>query len=84
MSDEKVYNDWDMEISKWRGYVVRALEDITKEQEETNQRINIMNDKLDKMDSRLTGLQVKIAGIGGVSGLIVSIIMILLSKAVGA
>jgi hypothetical protein len=93
MADDQngVFKD---KITEWRGYTLRALEDISKELTETkegvkacNIKIDVVNTeinkKLDKLDDRLTGLYIKVAAIGGTMGLIVSLIGILVSHGLG-
>jgi hypothetical protein len=67
-------------ITEWRGYTLRALEDISRELAETKGEIKQCNDKIDKLNSRLTGVQIKVAAIGGTSGLIVSILLYVLGR----
>ena len=49
---EKEFNEWDMKLSEWRGYVVRALEDSNKELIEIKENLKVMeetNVKIDKI-----------------------------------
>ena len=70
-------------ITEWRGYTLRALEDISRELAETKSEIKLCNEKIDKLDSRLTGAQIKLATLSGTVALIVSLVTILLSKGLG-
>ncbi len=60
---------------EWRGYVVRALEDIDRD-------IKSLNDKVDGLDEKLSNTNVRVAGIGAVVSIIVSIIMWAVKQAV--
>lgn len=80
MTEEKTFDDWDMEMSKWRGYVVRALEDSNTELKEIKSMIKGCDDKIEKFNSRLNMLEIKVAGIGAVSGIVASIILWLITK----
>jgi len=80
MSEPKTFDDWDMEMSKWRGYVVRALEDGNVELKEVKESINLLNEKIDKLNNRLTGIQIKVAGISATSGIIASIVLWLITN----
>lgn len=66
--------------TEWRGYTLRALEDINKELAELKEEIRTTNTKLDSLSNSLNLLQVKVAGIGAVSGIIASIILWLITK----
>ncbi len=82
MIEEKAFDDWDMEMSKWRGYVVRALEDSNTELKEIKEAIRCCDDKIDKFNDRLTLLQVKMATISGTVAVIVTLVTMLLSKVI--
>lgn len=66
--------------TEWRGYTLRALEDINKELSEVKLEIQICNNKIDELNSRITGIQVKVAGIGAVSGILASIVLWVITK----
>ena len=67
MADKTDYDEWDMKVSEWRGYTLKALEDMNKE-------FGIMQTKLEEIDDKLTGMRIKVAAIGGTTGLIVTIV----------
>jgi len=73
MADRTDFNDWDMKVSEWRGYTLKALEDMNKE-------LGAMQQKLDKIDEKLTGMRIKVAAIGGTTGLIVALVTSLVLK----
>ena len=77
---EKSFDDWDMEMSKWRGYVVRALEDGNTELKEIKSSIKCLEEKIDKVNSRITNIEVKVAGIGAISGILASIVLWVITK----
>lgn len=66
-------NDFKFKITEWRGYVVRALEDIDKNTVETKERLN-------RIEKRLNHLQFKMAGIGGAVAVIISVLFRVLLK----
>ena len=73
------YNEYDLKLSEWRGYVVRALEDINKELQEIKCDQKFIDEKIDGVNSKLTGMQLKVAAIGGTTGLIVSLLLFVLT-----
>ena len=60
---------------EWRGYVVRALEDIDRD-------IKGLSDKVDKIDERLSATNVRVAAIGATVSVIVSLIMWAVKQAI--
>ena len=60
---------------EWRGYVVRALEDIDRD-------IKGLSEKVDKIDERLSQTNVRVAAIGATVSVIVSIIMWAVKQAI--
>ena len=66
-------NNFKFKIAEWRGYVVRALEDIDKHTIETNKR-------LDRIEKRLNHVQLKMAGVGGSVAIIISVLLRFLLK----
>ena len=80
MSQNDQYDEYDMKMSEWRGYVVRALEDTNKELKEIKDNLSNCEDKIDHLNSRLTNIQVKVATIGGTSGVITSIVLWLITR----
>lgn len=61
-------NGWKIKQAEWRGYVAKSLED----QDEKMERIE---KKVDKLDERMIGLQLKMAGIGAVSAVLITLIL---------
>jgi len=72
--ESKNFDDWDMKQAEWRGYVVRALEDTNSELKGIKESIQSCEDKIDSFNDRLTGIQIKVAAIGGTTGLIISLL----------
>lgn len=71
-------------VAEWRGYVVRALEDIDREIKELKQAISDLDDKQDVNISRIynkinnlgtsvTNLKVKIGGMSATIAIILSL-----------
>ena len=71
----KGYTSQDIRVAEWRGGVTEALTSLKDGQD----KIEI---KIDKLSSRLTAVRVKVAAIGGVSGLIVSAIAYIILKTI--
>ena len=65
---------------EWRGYTLRALEDISKELNEVKEELKSCNIKLDGLNNKITGIQIKVAAIGGTSGIITSIVLFVLTR----
>lgn len=80
MITEKTFDEYDLKLSEWRGYVVRALEDINREQVNTLKKIQCVELKIDAINDKITNLKVKVAGIGAGSGLVVSLVLWLITK----
>ena len=79
---EHSFDEYDMKLSEWRGYVVRALEDINKEQALTNQKIDALDCKIDKFNHRVTNIEIKVAGVSGLTGFIVTLITLIITGAI--
>ena len=71
----KGYTSQDIKIAEWRGGVTEALTTLKDGQD----KIEV---KVDKINSRLTAVRVKVAAIGGASGLIMSAIAYIILKTV--
>jgi len=69
---DKDFSDYDIKLAEWRGSTVQTLIDMNEELKE-------LNIKVGKIDEMLTNMRIKIAGIGAVSGLIVSIVMYIIT-----
>jgi len=69
----KRYTKRDLENERWRGKVTESLTNITTTLTETNKKMGCL-------DKRLSGLQIKVAGIGASAALIVSILIAFLTK----
>lgn len=77
--------DFKMKIAEWRGYVLRALEDIDKElveqsntlstfKEEVNGRFDKVDAKIEQVDDKVNDLFIKVAALGGTAGVITGLI----------
>ena len=67
------YTRYNLESERWRGTVSQSLVDITKTVTETNRRLS-------HFDRRLNKLQIKVAGIGAVAALVVSVLVAFFAK----
>jgi len=63
------FERWE-KISEWRGYTIKAIENLTEEIKELKQELKVTNNKLDIIDNRLTTQTIKVGVIGGTMGLI--------------
>lgn len=74
--------EFKMTTAKFQGYVTRALEDNDTSHEEIKDTMKDIGEKIDKVHSRITRVQVKVAIFGGAAGLIVSLVFFLLKLAI--
>jgi hypothetical protein len=77
---------WDMKQAEWRGYVVRALEDINKDmidlktsikESDTRleKRIDALNARCDCLDKKINSVQIKMAGIASLSAVLITLVL---------
>lgn len=59
--------------AEWRGYMLKAVEDIDKE-------LTTLRTKVEKIDDNVNSLYAKVAGIGATISLITTIVFNLLNK----
>jgi len=71
----KGYTSQDIKIAEWRGGVTEALTTLKDGQDK-------IEEKVDKLNSRLTAVRVRVAAIGGASGLVVSAIAYIILKTI--
>lgn len=71
----KDFDEYDMKLAEWRGYVVRALEDSNTELKEIKENQKNIEAKIDKVNNRLTGVQIKVSALGATVAIIVSLIL---------
>lgn len=78
-------NGFKYSMTEWRGYVVRALEDVDKSIKiisDQQKEISIKIDELkDKFNNEMTNTRIKVATLGGASGVITALITLLISIA---
>jgi len=79
---EHPYNEYDIKLAEWRGSTVRALTDINDEMKDMHVDIKELDIKVDRINENLTNLRIKVAAIGGASGLIGSLILWLITRVV--
>jgi len=72
-------NDFRMKMTEWRGYVIRALEDLDQEMKEVKKSQIALGKKIDKINSKLTGLLIKTAAMSGTIGAIAGFLTAFLS-----
>jgi len=61
-------NNFTIKTAEWRGYTLKALEDIDKDLVEIKGEIKTIN-------SRVTNMEIKMASIGGIVSLLVTILV---------
>ena len=66
-------NEVELGTAEWKGYVKRALESI-------DIQLKSVDTKLDILESCVNGMKIKVAAIGGTVSLIVTIVILLLTK----
>jgi len=71
----KGYTSQDIKVAEWRGGVTEALATLKDGQDK-------IEEKVDKLNSRLTAVRVRVAAIGGASGLVVSAIAYIILKTI--
>jgi predicted sulfurtransferase len=74
------YDEWDMKIAEWRGHVLASMEGLNKEISQLREDIKENTEVTNKLNSRLTGIEIKVATIGGVSGIITSLVLWILTR----
>lgn len=57
-----------MKEAEWRGYMLKTVEDIDEE-------LTTLRQKVDRIDANVNSLYAKVAGIGAIVSLVVSMIM---------
>lgn len=68
------FDNWDMKQAEWRGYTLRALEDMNTEIKGLKKQFNRMEEKIDKVNRRLTNTQVKLATLAGTVSILVTLL----------
>lgn len=71
-NSEKSFRD---KMNEWRGYVLRALEDIDTD-------LKVLYRKYEAVDKRINNLYLKVAGLGAVVGILSSLIFGLAKDAI--
>jgi len=77
------FDKWDLKQAEWRGYALRALEDMNSEMRDIKKDICRVEEKLDKVNQRLTNTQVKLATLSGIVSLIMTIVVSVVINGVG-
>ena len=67
--------DFKMKTTEFRGYTLKALEEIGKDISELKEDVKALNSRIEKISNRLVALQTKVAGIGAVAGIVVSLVI---------
>jgi len=72
-TDDDFIREFMMKNSEWRGYTVKAIEDLDKEQDTLRTDVKVLQ-------KELTKIFIKLAGLSATIGIITSIIMHLMFK----
>ena len=72
------FDEWDMKMSEWRGYTLKALEDINDEMKILKKACDKMDKKLEKIDGKITRQTIKVGITSGIMGLIAGLIISIL------
>lgn len=83
-------SDYNYKVAEWRGYVVRALEDLDNEVKELKSAVNTLDDKTDKnvagiykkldgVSETISNMRMKIGGMSATIAIIVSMVISYLS-----
>jgi len=75
-TDKDFIRDFMMKNSEWRGYTVKAIEDLDKEQDIN--RTDIKN-----IFKRLNRIELKMAGIAALSSILTTLLILLISRQLG-
>lgn len=67
------FSDIELNTAEWKGYVKRALESIDKQ-------LGDIDGKMDLLDSCVNGMKIRVAAIGGTISLVVTVVILLLTK----
>lgn len=67
------FSDIELNTAEWKGYVKRALESIDKQ-------LRDIDVKMDLLDSCVNGMKIRVAAIGGTISLVVTVVILLLTK----
>ena len=76
------FDKWDLKQAEWRGYALRALEDMNSEIKDLKKQFNRVEEKIDKVNSRLTNTQVKLATLSGTVSLLVTLLTIFITNGI--
>jgi len=68
-------DEWRMKQMEWRGYTLKALEDMNDELKEIKTQLKETNAKIDRIGNNLQKIQIKVAGIGATVAILVSFIL---------
>ena len=67
--------DFKMKTAEFRGYTIRALEEINRELIECKNAIKENTSRIEKLNNKISLMQGKIAGIGAVAGVVASLVL---------
>ena len=76
-------SDFKMKTAEFRGYTIKALEDIDKDTYEIKERCHELDKKLDKLNDKMTNISIKVGIMSGTIsftiGLIISLVFNIIS-----
>lgn len=81
MSDENLLDEDEtrknIKRAEWRGYTLKALEDMNQEIQDMKIEIRETNENIEKLDDKIGGMRIKMAGIGATTAFLVSFSILL-------
>jgi len=69
------FDKWDMKVAEWRGYTLRALEDLNGDVQHLKKSCDNMEKKLENIENKLTNQTIKIGITSGIIGLFAGLIV---------
>jgi len=82
MDNNDTHLDFRMKTAEFRGYTVKAMEDLDRNDKRIEAKVDKLVNKIDClqdeiviMNSRVDSLYVKVAGVGAAAGVLVSVLV---------
>ena len=75
------FDRW-MKISEFVGETNNAIKEVNKELIEIKENIIKVDAKIDKVNEKLSDMKLKVVGIGSVSGLLVTLVTLVITGAI--
>jgi len=82
-------NNFKMKAMEWRGYTVRALEELDENDKRIEKKVDKISDeikvyckKVEDVDRRINNLYFKVVSVGSIAGALVSVVGFLITSGV--